>query len=104
MDEAHEEFPYSQKAPARIFFLPHVKEEETWSKKTASSEARGRSATDGSQARTSLLELPQLPSAHASARSCHAVGAPLFAPASPIQRIGKTTGMIKFLLRSILLL
>lgn len=104
MDEAYEEFPYSQKAPARFFFLLHVKEEESWIEKPASIQANGRSATDGSQARTSLLELPQLQSAHASARGCHAVGAPLFAPASPIQCIRKTTGMMKFLLLSILLL
>lgn len=84
-----------------FFFLPHVKEEEAWSEKSASSEANGRNATDGRQARTSL---PQLQSAHASARGCHAVGAPSFAPASTIQHIKKTAGMIKFPLLSILLL
>jgi len=52
MDKAYEELSYSQKAPASVFFLPHEKE-ETWSENPASGEASGRSATDGSQARTS---------------------------------------------------
>lgn len=89
--------------PFFFFPLPH-EGRRNLERKLASREANSRSATDGSQTRTSLLELPQLQRPHASARGYHVVDAPSFASTSPIQHIRKTTGMVKFLLLSILLL